>query len=338
MAACPTARGPNLAAPARQKRLSKAALTRVFEGDVDEKTGIREAPQRSFAALAALVRQSGKPRHDRALSGALSQLGPDPRRTDRRQADHRHCPDRQRSFALQPPPHRTGRARPRRHSRRRRHRLRIPGASDPGNRKTPRRRARPKPCLSRPGRTAVRLSARRRRADDRLRQDHAGLHHGGGDGEHPGHRFVRRTDAQWLARRQARRLRHGGVGSARGTRRRQDHLQGIHRSRRRLGAVDRPLQHDGHRLDHERARRSARHVATGLLRHSGAVSRARADRLRDRRARRADRAGRSQAVRHSHPQGVREHHRRQFGDRRLDQCADPHQRHRAPHRRQARHQ
>ena len=29
-------------------------------------------------------------------------------------------------------------------------------------------------------------------------------------------------------------------------------------------------------------------------------------------------------------------HRRQFGDRRLDQCADPHQRHRPPHRRRAR--
>ncbi len=31
-------------------------------------------------------------------------------------------------------------------------------------------------------------------------------------------------------------------------------------------AVGRPLQHHGHRLDHERARRSARHVAAGLRR------------------------------------------------------------------------
>ena len=34
--------------------------------------------------------------------------------------------------------------------------------------------------------------------------------------------------------------------------------------------------------------------------------------------------------------GLRERHRRQFGDRRLDQRADPSQRHRPPSRRQAR--
>ena len=100
-------------------------------------------------------------------------------------------------------------------------------------------------------------------------------------------------------------------------------------------AVGRPLQHHGHRLDHERARRSARHVAARLRRDPGAVPRARADRLRHRRARGRDRARGSAAVRHPHAQGVREHHRRQFGDRRLDQRADPHQRHRAPHRREA---
>ena len=58
-----------------------------------------------------------------------------------------------------------------------------------------------------------------------------------------------------------------------------------------------------------------------------------ADRLRDRRARGRDRARGSEALRHPHAQGVRERHRRQLGDRRLDQRADPHQRHRAPHRR-----
>ena len=46
-----------------------------------------------------------------------------------------------------------------------------------------------------------------------------------------------------------------------------------------VGAVDRPLQHHGHGLDHERAGRSARHVAAGLRGHPGALSRARADRL-----------------------------------------------------------
>ena len=75
------------------------------------------------------------------------------------------------------------------------------------------------------------------------------------------------------------RLRHGGVAGARGPRRRQDRLPGIHRHRRHLGALDRPLQHHGHGLDHERARRGARHVAAGLRRDPGAVSRARTDRL-----------------------------------------------------------
>ena len=42
-----------------------------------------------------------------------------------------------------------------------------------------------------------------------------------------------------------------------------------------------------------------------------------------------------QALGHSHPRGVRERHRRLLGDRRLDQCADPHQRHRPAHRRLA---
>ena len=46
-----------------------------------------------------------------------------------------------------------------------------------------------------------------------------------------------------------------------------------------VGAVGRPLQHHGHGLDHERARRSARHVAAGLRRDPGALSRARPDRL-----------------------------------------------------------
>ena len=115
---------------------------------------------------------------------------------------------------------RTGRARARGHPRRRRHRLRISLPSDPGNRQAADRGARPQPRLSRPGRGAVRLSARRRRADDRLRQDHAGLHHGGGDGEHPGDRALRRADAERLVEGRARRLRHRGVEGARGTGRR----------------------------------------------------------------------------------------------------------------------
>ena len=97
----------------------------------------------------------------------------------------------------------------------RRHRVRVPGASDPGDRQAPDRGARPQPRLSRPGRGAVRLSARRRRADDRLRQDHAGLPDGGGDRQHAGDRAVRRPDAQRLVERRALRLRHGDLEGAR---------------------------------------------------------------------------------------------------------------------------
>ena len=68
----------------------------------------------------------------------------------------------------------------------------------------------------------------------------------------------------------------------------------------------------------------------------GPAPRARPDRLRDRQAHRRHGVGGSEALRHSHPRGVRERDRRQLADRRLDQRADPHQRHRAPYRRQAR--
>ncbi len=109
-------------------------------------------------------------------------------------------------------------------------------------------------------------------------------------------------------------------------------LQGVHRHRCRFRAVDRPLQHHGHRVDHERAGRSARHVAARLRRDPGAVSRARPNRLRDRPARRGDRARGSETFRYSDARRVRERDRRLLGDRRFDQCADPYQRHRAAYR------
>ena len=52
-------------------------------------------------------------------------------------------------------------------------------------------------------------------------------------------------------------------------------------------------------------------------------------------AHRRDGLGGSETVRHPDAQGVRELHRRQFGDRRLDQRADPYQRARPPYRRGA---
>ncbi len=60
---------------------------------------------------------------------------------------------------------------------------------------------------------------------------------------------------------------------------RSDRLQGIHRYRRLVGAVDRPLQHHGHRFDHECDGRGARPVAARLRCDPGALSRARPHRL-----------------------------------------------------------
>ena len=74
-------------------------------------------------------------------------------------------------------------------------------------------------------------------------------HHGRGDRRHPGDRAVRRADARRLVRRRARRLGHRSVEGARAAGRRRDRRGGIHRDRRRLRAVGRPLQHDGHGLD-----------------------------------------------------------------------------------------
>ena len=79
-------------------------------------------------------------------------FGLTPRRTALRQADHRHRADRLRSFALQPPSSRTRQARARRHPRGRRHRVRISRSPDPGDRQAPDGGARPQSRLSRPRR------------------------------------------------------------------------------------------------------------------------------------------------------------------------------------------
>ena len=104
---------------------------------------------RAPPALATVVRQSRQSGHDRALSRALSQFRPHARGTHLRPPDHRHRADRLRSLALQPASPRAGQARARGHPRRRRHRVRVPDASDPGDRQAADRRARPQPRLSR---------------------------------------------------------------------------------------------------------------------------------------------------------------------------------------------
>ena len=282
-----------------------------------------------------MVRQSGQPGNDGALSRALSQFRPDARRAALRQADHRHCADRLRSFALQSPSPRTRQARARRHHRGRGACVRISGAPDSGDGQAADRGARPQSRLSRPRRNPDGLFHRRRGADDRLRQDDAGLHHGGRDGQHSRDRPLRRTDAQRLASRSAQRLGHRRLAGARRPCRRQDRLRGVHGDRHLVGALGRPLQHDGHGLDHELARRGARHEPARLRGDPCAPPRAGPDRLSDRPANRRNGVGGPEAVGHPDARGVREHDRRQQRHWRLDQRADPHQRHRAPHRRAA---
>ena len=229
------------------------------------------------------------------------------------------------------------RARARRHPRGRRHRLRVPRASDPGDRQAPDRGARPQPRLSRPGRDALRLSsstawcsppaATRPRPSQLMAAatvDIPAIVLSGGpmlNGWFRGERTGSGTIV-WKARADARGRR--------------DQRRGVRRARRLLGAVARPLQHHGHRIDDELARRGARHVAAGLRGPARAPQGARAARLRDRQAHRRDGVGGPASLQDHDARGVRERDRRQLGDRRLDQRADPLQCDRAPHRRQAR--
>ena len=130
-----------------------------------------------------------------------------------------------------------------------------------------------------PGGDPARLSDRRRGADHRLRQDHAGADHGGLDRGHSGHRAVGRPDARRLARGRPGGLGHGDLALAPQACRRPDQREAVPRCGRRLGAVAGPLQHHGHGVDDERRRRSARPVAARMRGDSGAVSRARPDQL-----------------------------------------------------------
>ena len=214
--------------------------------------------------------------------------------------------------------------------------MEFPVHPDPGDGQASDRHAGSQPCLSRPGRDAVRLPDRRRGADDRLRQDHAVPADGGGHGEHPGHRAFGRPDAQRLVQGPAHRLRHDQVGSQEAQVGRQDRLEGVCRTRRLLRAVAGLLQHHGHGHDDELAGRGARHDAAGFGRHSRRAQGTRPDGLSDGQAHRGDGARGPEAVGHHDPRRLRERHRRLLGDRRLHQCTDPSQRRRPPCRRQAR--
>ncbi len=99
--------------------------------------------------------------------------------------------------------------------------------------------------------------------------------------------------------------------------------------RRLVGALDRLLQHDGHGLDHELAGRSARHAAARF----GAPFRRPIATARRWPIAPAF-ASSTWCKEDLKPSDIltkdnfHQRHRRQFGDRRLDQRADPHPRHR----------
>ena len=90
---------------------------------------------------------------------------------------------------------------------------RVPRAPDAGDGQAADRSARPQPRLPGPRRGAARLSARRRRAHDRLRQDDACPADGGGHREHSRHRAVGRADARRLLRRASSRARAPSSGT-----------------------------------------------------------------------------------------------------------------------------
>ena len=121
--------------------------------------------------------------------------------------------------------------------------------------------ARPQPAISVAGRGALRLPARRRGADHRLRQDHAGPADGCGQRRHPGDRAVGRADAQRLLWRQARGLGHRRLARAPDAGQWRDRRRAVHGHDLRLGTQRRPLQHHGHGLVDEHHGRGAGHVA-----------------------------------------------------------------------------
>ncbi len=107
------------------------------------------------------------------------------------------------------------------------------------------------------------LPRRRRGADGRLRQDHAGAPHGRDLDEPSGDLHAGRPDAaRQLARRGAR-LRQRRLEILGGIARRNDHREGLGGDRARHRPLPRALHDDGHRLDDDERRRGARHDVAG---------------------------------------------------------------------------
>ena len=108
------------------------------------------------------------------------------------------------------------------------------------------------------GGAAAQPSDRRRRADGRLRQDHAGPGHGRDQHGHAGDLRAGRSDAARQLARRISRLRLRRLEILDGEARRQHHRGRVERDRGRHRPLVRHLHDDGHGRDHDGDRRGAR--------------------------------------------------------------------------------
>ena len=217
---------------------------------------------------------------------------------------------------------------------RRRHRDGISDASDPGDRQAADRGARPQSRLSRPGRNPVRLSARRRGADHRLRQDHARLPDGGRHRQHCRRSCCRaaRCSNGW----------HNGERTGSGTvvwKAREELAAGEIDYEEFMNIVASSAPSIGH-CNTMGTASTMNSLAEALgMSLPGCAAIPAPYRERGQIAYETGSASSRWSGRICKPsdiltrEGVRELHRGQFGDRRLDQRADPYQRARPPYRR-----
>ena len=177
-----------------------------------------------------------------------------------------------------------------------------------------------------------RQSDRRRRADDRLRQDHARAPDGRRVLRRAGDRALGRADAERQVPGHRHRLRHRRLALRRGGQGRRDEPRGFHGRRGVHVALGRPLHGDGHRLDHEQHGRGARHEPAGLRRDSRGRQPAPRDLAADRAADRRDGQGGPAHLEDPAARELPECGPRQRRARRLDQRGDPPARDRRPAR------
>ena len=152
---------------------------------------------------------------------------------------------------------------------------------------------------------AARPPGRRRGADGRLRQDHAGAVARRHQHEHPGDLSARGADAARQLERQDAGFGIGRLEILGRTACRQDFRQGLGRRRGRHRPQLRHLHDHGHRLDHDGDCRIHRHDAARRVFDSGGRRGPHPHGVGMRAAHCRDGLGRSDTAQDSNPQGVR---------------------------------